>query len=72
MGSVYLVWHVHEIPGRDADETLIGVYSSDAEARRAVERLRDKPGFKDSIDGFQIEAYEVGKDHWTEGFATVD
>jgi hypothetical protein len=47
--SVVLLWHVH----RD-DDKLIGVYRSEDDARAAIERLRDKPGFKDAPDGFAV------------------
>jgi hypothetical protein len=29
------------------------------------------PGFRQHPKGFIIDAYEVGKDHWTEGYVTV-
>ena len=29
------------------------------------------PGFKDHADGFTIDEYEIGKDHWAEGFRTI-
>jgi hypothetical protein len=33
--------------GEDDVELLIGVYSSDEEARAAIERVKDKPGLAD-------------------------
>ena len=67
MESVYILWHIHELDG-DSDEKLIGVYKSREDAEAAIERLKDKPGFKDAIDGFEIHDYVLGQDGWTEGF----
>lgn len=71
MGVVFLLWHVHEIePGND-DELLIGVYRTEGDAKSAIERLRNQPGFVDVPDGFQICPYELNVDHWTEGYITI-
>jgi hypothetical protein len=68
MDTVYLLWHTH--PGGEDDENakLIGVYASESEALAAQDRVKDQPGFVLFPDGFLIDAYEVGKDHWVEGF----
>jgi len=64
--SVHLLWHVHE-----DDEKLIGVYMTKADAEAATERLRQKPGFVDTPNGFEIHEYELNQDHWTEGYVSV-
>jgi homoserine kinase type II len=68
--TVYLLWHVHQLDNDD-DEKLIGIYSSPATANAAIARLRTQPGFRDLPEGFEMEAYELDEDHWTEGFVTV-
>ena len=55
-----------------AEVKFIGVCATQEEADRAVERFKRQPGFKDHPDGFSVDRYEVGKDHWTEGFVTVN
>jgi len=30
--------------------------------------MKSKQGFAQRVDSFEIAAYELGKDHWTEGF----
>ena len=51
---VHLLWFAKEMPeGEDDIELLIGVYSSDAEARAAIERMKDKPGFAEFPQGFE-------------------
>ena len=66
MQSVYLLWfNSHD------RHLLIGVYSDDASARAAMDRIGNKPGFIDHPDGFEISPYEVDRDHWTEGFVVI-
>ena len=65
---VHLLWYVNEMAEREDAELLIGVYSSETEAKSAIQRLKDKPGFGTFPEGFQIHAYELNRDHWTEGF----
>ena len=66
--TVYLLWFVQEHEQSQETELLIGVYESEIAAKAAIERLRNKPGFVDFPNGFEIHAREVGKDSWTEGF----
>ena len=69
--TVYLLWFVKEMPkGQEDIELLIGVYSSEAEARQAIDRVREKPGFIEFQEGFQICPYKLNCDHWVGGFAT--
>ncbi len=63
--------HEHEMPSGENDVKFIGVYASRATAEAACQRLRQQPGFAETPDGFSISRYEIGKDHWTEGFVTL-
>ncbi len=65
---VFLLTHTHVLPTGDQDEKLIGIYSSEPNARAAIDRLSAEPGFAGSIDGFQVDTYEVDQDHWVDGF----
>lgn len=70
--EVYLLWHTHvdnKLEGGE-DVKLIGVYSSIDEANFAIERKRSCEGFMDHMDGFEIAAYTLDKDSWSEGFVT--
>jgi hypothetical protein len=67
MDSVFLLWHVHEVESVE-DSKLIGVYRSEEDAKSAIERLKDKPGFERTQEGFTYEKYLMNLDHWTEGF----
>ncbi|WP_200944278.1 hypothetical protein [Lysobacter sp. Root667] len=79
--QVYLVLHLHVLPGEFEDIKVIGVYRSEANALLAIERLRQQPGFCDLSElrepededqqGFHICPYTVDMDHWDQGFVTV-
>jgi hypothetical protein len=71
MDTVYLLWYVRERDEGEDTELLIGVYRSKEDATAAIERLKGQPGFVAHPEGFEIHDYEVGKDHWTEGFARM-
>ena len=68
MDSVWLLWFEQEQQGGEDTELLIGVYWTEADALAAKERLKNQPGFREYPDGFTISQYEIGRDHWTEGF----
>ncbi len=67
--EVYLLWFVKQMPTEMEDvELLIGVYSSDSEAKAAIDRVKVKRGFANFQEGFQIHPYELNRDSWLEGF----
>lgn len=76
MRTVYLLWHQFEFRNSKEEDLedrakLIGVYSDEEEAKRAIDRVKDQPGFRDHPDGFVIDCYELNQDNWREGFVTV-
>ena len=71
MSIVFPLWHVRKDDEFADDAKLIGVYTSEDEAREAIERLADQPGFRDHREGFQFEPYELNKHHWNEGFVSA-
>ena len=68
MTTVFPLWHVRKDDEYGDDAKFIGVYSTEAEAAAAIARVRAQPGFRDYPAGFHIDAYQLDKDHWTEGF----
>ena len=68
MERVFVLQHVHDLGEDKEDVKFIGVYRSHAAATMAVRRLSQAPGFKDTLDGFHIDTYELDKDHWVEGY----
>jgi hypothetical protein len=68
---VYVLHHVSREDQDDEDVKLIGVYSSEENAKAAIDRLGAAPGFRDCPEGFHVDRFEVDEDHWTEGFVTV-
>jgi hypothetical protein len=69
--TAYLLWYVREWDEGEDTELLIGVYQSEADAKEAIGRLKEQPGFVAYPEGFTIILYEIGKDHWTEGYARM-
>ena len=53
------------------DVKLIGLYTSLEGASAARDRAAARPGFRDGGE-FSIDRYETDRDHWTEGFVTLD
>ena len=69
--TVFVVQHVRELGDGGEDVKFVGVYSSRARAAAAVERLSTQPGFRETPDGFHIDAYTIDADHWAEGFVSL-
>ena len=72
MRSVFIVHHVHLLPSGEEDFKLVGVFTSADNARAAIRRLSQKPGFIESPSGFNVDEYKLDCDYWTEGFVTLD
>jgi homoserine kinase type II len=68
MDLVYILHHVRADDEYAADTKLIGVYRSRDSAEAAILRLQNQPGFRDHPAGFNIDPYQLDKDHWAEGF----
>jgi homoserine kinase type II len=69
--TVWLLWFEQERNEAEDTELLIGVYRTEADAKAAIERVKDKPGFRDYPQGFNAYEHTLGKDSWAEGFARV-
>jgi hypothetical protein len=72
MTTIYLVWHFdQETPEDDVQEKLIGVYSTEERAKAAIDRLRDKPGFRDFPNRWAIHDRKLNFINWDGGYETV-
>ena len=69
--KVYVLQHLHELDDGSSDVKLIGIYGTEQDAIAARKRLSAAPGFKESPECFAIDPYEVGQDHWVEGYVSV-
>lgn len=66
--KVFLAWHEYDDDGCD-EAKLIGVFSTRARARKAIAARKNKPGFVDHPEGFEISEVTVDLDQeWMEGF----
>lgn len=68
---VYVLQHAHSFENDLEDVKFIGVYSSKENARAAIIRLSQTPGFSETSDGFHIDVYQLDKDHWAEGYLSI-
>jgi homoserine kinase type II len=66
--NVFMLWFVQEQEEAADIELLLGLYATEAEARAAIERRKNKPGFMDYPDGFQIHERTLGVEGWVDGF----
>jgi hypothetical protein len=69
--KVFVLQHASEGDDGSEDIKLIGVYATATDAELARDRSARLPGFSDHSDGFSIDAYELGRDHWASGFVSV-
>jgi hypothetical protein len=70
--TCYSVSHIAETDHAD-EERLIGVFSTEDEARRAVTQLKGVPGFSEHPDGFAVSREILdGNIEWLEGFVLED
>ena len=67
MKKVFTLRHTI-IRGEEEAHKEIGIYSKEELARQAIERLKDKPGFRDPGGHFTIDPCFLDFDYWAEGF----
>ena len=81
MQQVFVLYHVVLVSdGLEELERVVGVYTTHEGAEQAIERLKDKPGFKEhpnlidyhsdkaDFQGFSIDAYDLNKDYCPDGY----
>ena len=69
--DLFVLQHLHVLDDGEEDVKFIGVYSTRAAAQQAVDRLRLKPGFCETPEGFSIDPYTLDEDNWQDGYTTV-
>lgn len=68
MTTVHVLWHrCTDEEGRD-HELMLGIYSTQQKAAQALDLVRNKPGFLDYPDGFEIQDATIDRTYMTEGF----
>ncbi|MGG1924542.1 hypothetical protein AB1278_22445 [Chryseobacterium sp. NRRL B-14798] len=68
LNKVFSVSHYYTIHTFLDDERYIGVFSSLKKAEKAIEELKDKPGFKDHQNDFNISELDLDILLWSTGF----
>lgn len=69
MKYVYLLEHTHVYSENEEDTKTVGIYGSEEEAKRAMEKLKEVPGFNRHPQGFNIDRYKIGETFWLEGYS---
>lgn len=71
MQKVYYLYHIRYEDTNDEDVKIVGIYSSYKQAKLALERTKNKPGFIDFPDDFEIIEDVLNRDGWVDGFVTL-
>ncbi len=70
--TLYELWHFEIGPDDEFDDekhmTSIGIYSSEANAKAAIEQLKTQLGFRDWPGGFRIFTRTLDETTWKEGY----
>ena len=73
--KVYVLWNIHELNddyGQHDEEKLIGIYSTEEKASKAIEAHKGLEGFRDyPVECFEIHEAVVDRSNWNEDFTTV-
>lgn len=72
MNQVWILTHTHEFDDGHEDLKIIGVFSTQALAEVALSQVKDKQGFSDLPEGFDISPCTLDLISWTEGFVTIE
>ncbi len=67
--TVYMLWLEQ---GNNDSKLFIGVYSSELEAKAAIDRIKGEKGFAEFPEGFHVYQYKLNEDHWQQGFIVID
>lgn len=68
------LWHFHAYVLGDVlnaqrhNGKFIGIFATEADARQAVARVKEQPGFGDHPDGFHLFPFDVDRSYWAKGF----
>lgn len=69
MSRVYFLYHIDEKKTDGYHHgKIIGIYTTLDLAKAAIDRFRDKPGFRDYPERWKIHPRTVDRDSWANGF----
>ncbi|MBC7756395.1 MAG: DUF5071 domain-containing protein [Bdellovibrio sp.] len=70
--QVFVLHHENHMTDDRDDAKLLGIYSTHVEAQRQIDtHFKNQLGFNQPDGEFSIDCYEIGKNNWLEGFATI-
>lgn len=68
LAAIYVATHFDKF---NADIKNVGTFSSRARAEAVVAQYKTYKGFRDTLEGFYIDKYEVDKAYWTSGYYDI-
>lgn len=68
--TTYELWHLR-YDGREDHDKLLGIYTTQEKAERGLTMLRDKPGFRNDPECFEILDGPIDETYCLEGFARL-
>jgi homoserine kinase type II len=71
MNRIYFLYHIDEdkVDGYHHGKIVV-LYSTLDLAKAAIDRFRDKPGFRDYPERWKIYPRTIDRDSWANGFVT--
>jgi hypothetical protein len=79
MDKVFRLWHFRIASDQEADPgdpaqvpMEGGLYSTEDNAKAAIDRVRDRTEFRAWPEGFRIYQHALDVDHWEQGFISWD
>ena len=70
MQKVHYLHHTRDKGTEDEDDKKIGTFGSYQLAEEVINRIKDKPGFIDFPNDFQIVQSVLNREGWVDGFIT--
>jgi hypothetical protein len=69
--DVFILSYLRQLPNGTWTGMQVGIYSTEWNAKRAIERLKHQPGFRDYPQGFRIDRAVLDEDNPQEGFFKI-
>lgn len=68
MKKIFVGQHVRKKDSDNENVKMIGVFTTQKAADASIRKLGIQLGFKEHLDGFSVDEYELDKTEWREGF----
>jgi hypothetical protein len=66
--TLYWLYHRRDLGDGYRESKNLGVFSSEKLAQEFIKRVLKQPGFRDYLDGFEINKFILDEGGWEDGF----